>query len=169
MNRQILGICGYARVGKTTTCAALLSQISDSVIVPFADPVKQIASECFGWDGVKDERGRRLLQLIGTEVGRSYNPNIWVDKWRLKVEKLLANNLTVLVDDVRFQNEIDCIHDMGGVVFRMRCLEREYKYDHPSEMPTDLKVDLNLSFSEVDTPEYVAQRMLYAWRDPKNT
>jgi len=168
MDKLLIGLCGYAKVGKTTTCSELLSLIPNGKILSFAEPVKQIATDSFGWDGLKDEKGRRLLQLIGTDVGRSYNPNIWVDMWKSKVRILLSTETSILVDDVRFQNEVDAIRELGGVVFRFRCIEREAKYDHISETPESLSVDLNFVFSGYDTPEYVARRMLYAWNELKN-
>ena len=37
-----------------------------------AEPVKQIARDVFGWNGEKDDKGRRLLINIGTWVGKDF-------------------------------------------------------------------------------------------------
>ena len=48
-------------------------------IISLAAPIKELAEEYFSWDGKKDKKGRRLLQVLGTEAGREYNENLWVD------------------------------------------------------------------------------------------
>lgn len=157
----IIGLCGYAQVGKTTTAMALstLAEISNrgSQIISFADPVKRIA-RMFGWNGEKDEKGRRLLQQIGTEVGRSYNPDIWVKMWECEAAELISLKVSVIADDVRFQNEIDCIQSLGGKVFRLVSRSRGIRLIHASEQPDSLKVDYDVPSD--DTPENVAKQVL---------
>lgn len=105
-------ICGKAGVGKTTFAKYLKSNLDDhrirSVIVPMASALKKIATEQFGWDGFKDAKGRRLLQVIGTEAGREYYEDIWVEKaveWFMRGK--FSNFCNVMIsDDVRFDNEI---------------------------------------------------------------
>jgi hypothetical protein len=67
-----------------------------------AKPLKDIAIQ-MGWDGKKDKRGRRLLQNLGTECGRHYNPNMWTDKWLEHYRNRTTS--VVICDDVRFFNE----------------------------------------------------------------
>ena len=79
------------------------------IIIHYADAVKWILKDFFGWDGQKDEHGRHLLQYIGTDVVRTNFPNYWVDI----VAKLLAALQTVdnfdvaIIPDARFENEIE--------------------------------------------------------------
>lgn len=69
----------------------------------FADRVKQIATESFGWDGKKDERGRKLLINVGTITGREYNKNIWID---YIIESIRKNKDDfIVITDCRFVNE----------------------------------------------------------------
>lgn len=82
------------RVGKTTV-AQYLQRSRGFQLAAFADPIKEFA-RLVGWDGAKDERGRTLLQDIGTVV-RKYDELFWI-------EKMLANLPTdrhVAVDDMR--------------------------------------------------------------------
>jgi hypothetical protein len=92
----------------------------DAVYVErFADDLKRIAREEFGWDGEKDDRGRKLLQVLGTECGRAYNPSIWVDKLLHRIKSLPATKNLVLIDDLRFDNEAEMVRDNGGKVVNL--------------------------------------------------
>ena len=77
-------LTGRIASGKSTVARelkkALYTEYPDAIIriSGFAYGVKDIARRCFGWDGEKDVKGRRLLQVIGMEAGREYNPDIWV-------------------------------------------------------------------------------------------
>jgi len=104
-------ISGLAGSGKTTLANLLKEQldaIKDLRIVrmSLASPIKFVAKLAFGWDGEKDERGRKLLQCLG-KVGRDYN----IDNWCEILLKNLDNSDDmfppnfVLIDDWRFPNE----------------------------------------------------------------
>lgn len=160
---KLLGLCGYAQVGKTTTAIEVLKLCGLSgrgLILPFAGPVKDIARQ-IGWDGEKDERGRRLLQLIGTEVGRSYDPDVWVNKWTAQVLNHWADYVPLIIaDDVRFPNEVSRIQELGGRVIRLNCLGRELRLDHASEKAQTLHVDFDLTVPKQTPPELVARQVL---------
>jgi len=70
---KIIGITGKAGSGKSTVAACLMAELRNRFYparrLAFADPLKSICRQ-MGWNGVKDKRGRRLLQIIGTEAGR---------------------------------------------------------------------------------------------------
>lgn len=59
---------------------------------------------------------RQLLQVIGTDVIRKFNNNWHVDKM---VEEILEypDDKVVVIDDVRFPNEMEAIKKLGGEVF----------------------------------------------------
>lgn len=110
---KIILISGKAEAGKTTT-AKLISQHlwSDGVrsaIIPYGQYVKDTAKMIFGWNGVKDEAGRTMLQQWGTDKVRTKDPDFWLDT----VERLarICEDTKVLdciiIDDCRFLNEID--------------------------------------------------------------
>ncbi len=85
MKAPVIWLTGIPASGKTTLAEMLLEEFNKDVdtlasIVPMAKEIKRIAREDFGWDGKKDENGRRLLQVLGTEAGRMYDENIWVHK-----------------------------------------------------------------------------------------
>lgn len=119
----IIGFTGVAGCGKTTAAQItrdLLNKIGVRThFISFAEEVKRIAARSFGWDGKKDTKGRKLLQVIGTECGRDYNPNIWVGIVRKRIFEymsLLTIPQVILIDDVRFNNEAKMITEKGIVM-----------------------------------------------------
>lgn len=65
---------------------------------------------------------RKLIQQEGTERGRNvYGPNVWCDttaEWL----RVLAENAGIrkfVIPDVRFPNEVELIHSLGGKVIRV--------------------------------------------------
>jgi hypothetical protein len=79
-SKRGIGLSGAAGAGKDTAADAILAQ-GPFYVDHFAADLKRIARDYFGWDGKKDERGRKLLQLLGTEVGRAWYEGIWVEKY----------------------------------------------------------------------------------------
>lgn len=67
----------------------------------------------FNTNPIKEGKDRSLLQLLGTEVGRSYDPDLWTKLWEKEVsgsESLIAN------DNLRFPNELDSCKRMNFTV-----------------------------------------------------
>jgi hypothetical protein len=112
---KIIAFTGLAQSGKTTAA----NYIPGAKILSFADPVKQIALTAFNWDGVKDEKGRRLLQVIGTECGRAYDYDIWVKKMKEQIDKYAPIYSIIAIDDCRFDNESQLVRGLGGMVIEI--------------------------------------------------
>jgi hypothetical protein len=116
----VLLLSGKAQSGKDTL-AEFVKEYAELVgkkaqRIAYADAVKELAYQ-FGWDGQKDEKGRRLLQLIGTEVGRGYNPNIWIDKGVEKLKTAQLNGVDIVcITDCRYPNEIEAIKSLEWVL-----------------------------------------------------
>ena len=105
--KQVIAIHGKMHSGKSTA-AKYMQKRTRAVVRPFAKPIKDFAT-LLGWNGNKDKKGRRLLQLLGTEVGREcISDLIWVYKWQVD----LGDEDTVICDDLRFQNEYDFLADL---------------------------------------------------------
>lgn len=58
---------------------------------------------------------RRLLQVLGTEVGRKMiDENVWVDIILRRIASAQVEGYNVIVTGIRFQNEIAMIRRIGG-------------------------------------------------------
>ena len=119
--KKVICISGKAQHGKDTTAtilkAALEGRNNKVLIFHYADLLKYLCREYFGWNGEKDDTGRTLLQYVGTDVVRKQNPNYWVN-FAVDFLKLFENEWDyILIPDCRFPNEVntmqthfDCIH-----------------------------------------------------------
>ena len=58
---------------------------------------------------------REVLQKIGTEIIRNYNPHWHVNKLTENIKN--SNAPIVVVDDIRFPNEREAVERLGGTVF----------------------------------------------------
>lgn len=116
MKSKIIAFMGTGpEAGKTTAAKALSS--NSTMTVSFASPVKSVAC-CLGWNGLKDEKGRKLLEDIGM-AGRAYHPDTWVYQWFETAEDVIGQVTHVLVDDCRFPNEVERIKALGGILVKI--------------------------------------------------
>jgi len=136
---MFIGIGGLLRAGKTTFAKYIAAEFKESEVsyCPFSQALKEFAFK-LGWNGKKDEKGRRLLQLLGTEIGRDcINENIWVYFWDRKVQRDQGVGKTVIIaDDVRFDNEARRMRELGGLVVGIE-RDIEFKSNHRSEQGID--------------------------------
>lgn len=96
------------------------------------------------WNFVKGyPEVRRLLQRMGTEVGRNIlGENIWVDIAERKIEAIAG---PVVVTDVRFPNEAEMIRRRGGSIVRIERPGLERVNEHSSETEIDkIEPDITL-------------------------
>jgi hypothetical protein len=112
---QRIAFAGKMQVGKTTAADHLVRR-HGFVKYALADPIKGIARRDFDWDDAKDERGRRLLQEIGT-VGRNYDPELWLRRLAERLER--EQPARAVVDDVRLAREVTYLESLGFRVVRI--------------------------------------------------
>jgi len=110
-----IAFAGKMQVGKTTAADHLVLRHGFWKYA-LADPIKQIARRDFDWDGEKDERGRRLLQEIGT-VGRAYDPDLWLRRLAERLQDDAPPR--AVVDDVRLAREVAFLERLGFTVARI--------------------------------------------------
>jgi hypothetical protein len=131
-----ISITGKLNSGKNTVAKMLSKELCNDVnvkISAFADPIKKMASIMFPdipknhLYGSSHNRSkiipnafknghpltvRQLLMDLGTEVGRSYRPTIWIDNMRDCIEKSQSNGIAAfIIADVRFVNEFDFLKE----------------------------------------------------------
>jgi hypothetical protein len=145
---KIFLISGKARHGKDTTSDilkdALIAQGKRVLVTHYADLVKYICKTFFGWDGNKDERGRSILQYVGTEVVREKRPNYWVE-FVMEILWLFGDNWDcIIIPDARFPNEISFPKDTYDNVYHINVVRpnfdnglTEEQKNHSSETALD--------------------------------
>lgn len=62
---------------------------------------------------------RLVLQLWGTEVRRTQNPDYWVDLALKKIRAAVENNTNVVITDARYENEIQALQKHGAMILRL--------------------------------------------------
>lgn len=144
---RVILISGKAQAGKTTTMGFannFLVETGKRVCqINYADLLKYICKDYFGWDGQKDEAGRQLLQHVGTEIVRAKDSNFWVDFMKRFARAFEDQWDYLIVGDCRFKNEVnwyetkfDTLHIRVVRPGYDNCLTEEQK-KHPSETDLD--------------------------------
>lgn len=147
-NLKLILIGGKAEAGKTTTAEILKEKLEaygkKVLITHYGDLLKYICKAFFDWDGKKNEKGRTLLQYVGTDVIRELRPNYWVDF--LEGIFILFNDEWdyVLIPDCRFHNECEILKNNGWdcTTVRVNRIDHENSLTdeqrmHPSETDLD--------------------------------
>lgn len=117
---QIITFSGRAGSGKNYSASILENKLEQSMNkdvheLAYGNAVKTIAFQ-MGWNGVKDDAGRKLLQDIG-ESGRRYNKDTWVNKVIENIYYISGYNddVVICITDARFpDNEIVNIQNEFG-------------------------------------------------------
>ena len=166
----VIGLTGYAQVGKDTTANILVEEYGFTRIA-FADALRDMlfaldplivgkdgelwstqgTVDAFGWEDAKradfDPRWnvRAYLQRLGTEAGRAIlGENVWVDAAMRKVKP----GGKYVFSDVRFPNEVAAIRAAGGVLWRINRPGFGPINNHLSETAVqDVEVDMTIDNS----------------------
>ena len=168
---MIIGITGKKQSGKDTMSDFLIEKYN-FVKYGFADPIKEIAKIIFGFNeeqlyGSKKEvidndwgiKPRVFFQKFGTEYGQFIfpqhfpeiftninNKTLWVlvfKKWYLNKIKETPH-LEVIINDIRFKHEYECIESLGGYIIRIeRNIIQEDKHISENEID-NLKVNYTI-------------------------
>ena len=154
---MLIGLCGAAGAGKDTV-AGLLEDARGPRIqrIAFADPLYKAVAAITGLtveklqDRVVKEAvipwlgksPRHLLQTLGTEWGRGMvRQDIWVCIALERARAVLDRGDSVVITDVRFDNEAQAILEAGGEVWKVirpgwKCLADDAE-KHASEAGVD--------------------------------
>lgn len=145
---KVITISAKAMHGKDTTANILKEKLENNnkkvLILHYADYLKFICSQYFGWDGEKDEKGRTILQYVGTEIVRKKDPNFWVSTiirfmWLFKDQYDYF-----IIPDTRFPNEIEMLKEFDYDVIALHVERSDFESpltieqkNHPSETALD--------------------------------
>ena len=145
---KIINISGKAQHGKDTTALILKKKLESKnkkvIITHYADLLKYEAKQFFNWDGNKDERGRQILQYIGTDVIRKINPGYWVNFIKEFMSMFENEWDYVIIPDCRFPNEIEAWGIDSWSNIAVRVIRDNFisnltpeQLNHPSETALD--------------------------------
>jgi hypothetical protein len=145
LNRRVnkpkfIGLIGRAGSGKSTV-ANILEREYRFRRLRFGGPIKDMIRTLLIKSGVDSLRVTEMLegklkevacdelagktprfamQTLGTEWGREYlSLNFWVDITMHAAKEYLEVNIPVIIDDVRFPEEVSAIKEEGGVIVRV--------------------------------------------------
>lgn len=120
---NVIGISGPARSGKDTLGDQFISILNGWGIkcqkVSFANQLKEesddflkntIGISAFTQNDEEKKIIRPFLVTWGTHVRRKLDPDVWVKS----VKKHLKDDVVTVICDVRFENELNWIKDIGG-------------------------------------------------------
>jgi len=149
----VVGLVGHKRVGKDTAARALEEQ--GFVNLKFAEPLKDMLRVLFkhcGFgpeiiermiDGDLKEIGiaalggrspRYLMETLGTDWGREMvTDDIWVSLTKTKAS--LAGK--AVITDVRFENEVEAVRELGGMLVRIERPSLPKEIGHASTKAID--------------------------------
>ncbi len=80
---------------------------------------------------------RRILQWWGTEYRRAEDSDYWTKAWGRKISGYDVDSMYVLVDDVRFINELNVIKEHGGLIVKIERPGFDGANNHASETSLD--------------------------------
>ncbi len=103
---------------------------------------------------------RRILQWWGTEYRRAQDPDYWTKAWEKKLLEYDLASTHVLVDDVRFINELNIIKKHGGTFIKIERPGFDGANNHSSENSLDGYDDWNLVIRNDGSLEEFQQQTL---------
>ena len=138
--RNLIGFSGPMCSGKTTAANVLVKDVK-----AFATPLKDCIERLFrferdqlytfeGKNAIDHRYGvspRTVMQNFGTEFVRGTVPDLWLILMGQELDKTPDHQL-VVIDDLRFENELQFVRDQGGVVIHIKG-RRPVASDHKSE------------------------------------
>ena len=162
----IIGISGKSGVGKTTLGSRIQGHFGGedhARHIAFADSLKRLAYEITGLDfsanDVKNKH-RGFLQDLGFAM-RSLDADTFITSEKYGIHSYVdeAEELgikIVVISDVRFPNEVDYIHSLGGKVISLGKVGQKTDGQHESETALDdyLKFDYWCYFTMYPTGEH---------------
>lgn len=122
---MIIGLAGPAGVGKDTA-ADMLQRFYGFKRVAFAHTLKNMLAIAGMPEPEREHKEdlvpglpftwRKAAQTLGTEWGRSLDPDLWV---KLTMRKIASRPGDYAISDVRFENEATTIRAAGGYIIHM--------------------------------------------------
>ncbi len=126
--RKIIGITGHDGSGKSTLAKAIQADFGGT-IVPFAEAIRQDLLK-LGFDEATLRRKptadhmRELFRAFGKAKRKELGANVFIKRWEAVVADLPEDAL-VIVDDLRYVNELIALIGHGAMVISVESLDSE--------------------------------------------
>lgn len=176
---QLIGLCGFANSGKSTAAEFLVREHGFTRL-SFAQAVKDITAILFGWDRTRLEGNtpqdrawreqpdsywtprmnrpwtpRYAMQFVGTDLCRQHvHSDIWAEQVLARIHHL-GPTAKVVIDDVRFLNELYLLRRAGAQVAVIQRRQPDGTYfpsqehaalwAHAPQSPRDVQTSLHQS------------------------
>ena len=105
-----IAICGKMCSGKTTLANYIMRMFPGYQKYSFAQKVKELCCELFQMEG----KDRSLLIDFANKM-RDIDPNVWINQ----VFKQTKGKQNCIIDDVRYQNEVDALIQDGWIIIQL--------------------------------------------------
>lgn len=146
--RAIVGLAGSSGCGKSTA-ARFMQKKYGAAVESFAKPLKEMCQYLFGLPssslyGTSAEKetincflgasGRQIMQKVGTELFKGspvFSPpgqnSVWIRSMLSRID-MIPDDQDIVIDDVRFQDEVDAIVKIQGtaVLITRQTLKEPY-------------------------------------------
>lgn len=167
MECRLIGLAGFKRSGKDTAARAFVR--AGWLRVGFADAVREEVFSLFpAAADIPDDRKEEKMDVLGgkslrdllIEVGmgrREQDPDYWVKIARQRIEQALGEGRSVVVSDVRMENELAMIRQLGGLMLWIR---RPGVTSNGHVTETDLSDRCDLVVNNLTTPEHLERKMM---------
>ena len=129
---MLLALSGYKEVGKGTVASYIKSKLGNVLITKFADPVKHSLSIVYSvprdyWEYDKEtpqkelngKTKRYVMQTYAQGVRDLLGEDIWINSlnlWYINLQDIAINDQLVVIDDLRYPNELHYIQSNEGKV-----------------------------------------------------
>jgi dephospho-CoA kinase len=112
-----IGLCGIMASGKTTLAEQLIQNYSDFTRCSLAGAVKEFANFIFDIpEGFKD---RVAYQKMGDGARNYLFQDVWIETLLQQVAGQEGFNKHFVVDDIRYENEVDKLKGKGWYIVKL--------------------------------------------------
>lgn len=131
-----IAICGKMCSGKSTLADHIMRNYSGYQIYSFSKKVKELCSELFNMNG----KDRELLITFANKM-RDIDENVWINQ----VLRETKGKHNCIIDDVRYQNEVDALIKDGWKIIQLHIPYDLQKKRIMRIYPHNYKEHLNVS------------------------
>lgn len=158
-DKQMKIAFGYKMGSGKDTAVSYLKSRFGGVSLSFAEPLYEIMHYTQKRCGMKIQKDRLFLQLVGTEWGRNIDPDIWIHLLLEKVASLQKEKTTnerenIYISDLRFINEMKALKNNGWICVK---LVRDFMDERKGTGKKTHKSEHELDTIEEDAWDYIIE------------